>query len=618
MQSLSHNQDSVLTQLPDVGANNKPPTIRPDLWKPLYSVTLPSSEQGLRLFRKLKEWRKLHELCWEPPSYLSEPYTEKQIEQMKTKLESRGGSKRETVFDIIKRQKKKMKQKIVMNQKANSIADLAAVLIEQEEQGSRLFKERQQEFEIKVKSELELMLQLAEEFEHGGLKKMDDEIDLIREMRKEGVDGFKAKLLEKSDLVKLRRKKMLYAGAVVREAKVFAELSLAERHREIDHWKTIVEIGDVAKPEKWMQFRDREFWTDGAFAATMQHEYDQTWEQVAVACRAEGYRVPESEPEPETEAVSEDTKVTDEVQVSQRPWNSVFTSKKAAEPQTSPVAQKVTGKEEEVAGPIDYKTIIPRFPPWFGKIQEHFPARLMSKKRGPAYFANMRRNAPVFTAQGVKIKWANFLDAEFAQAWPEAVEHERMDGKKELYENLQQRRADRAEKYELDLAEMVEWKRREMGLSQDETKEEVVLEALEGLEEMSTVQGAEGIDKEGLEAQRDKVSEASGKDAVPELVDEKAMKALREKTTEESAAEVAAAEELEAMEFAARESAIQTMKAVRQRRRLPPQLEGIQSEILARVQAKAIEGKWEGAPRLPYTSRRTKEQSSDDAATPAQ
>lgn len=568
MQSLSHEQDSVLTQLPDVGANNKPPTIRPDLWKPLYSVTLPSSEQGLRLFRKLKEWRKLHELCWEPPSYLSEPYTEKQIEEMKRKLESRGGSKRETVFDIIKRQKKKMKQKIVMNQKANSIADLAAVLIEQEEQGSRLAMERQQEFETMVKSELDFMLQLAEEFEHGGLKKMDDEIDLIREMRKEGVDGLKAKLLEKSDHVKLRRRKMLYAQAVVREAKEFAKLSPVEKHREIDHWKTVVEIGDVAKPEEWMQFRKREFWTDGAFAATMQREYDQTWEQVAVACRAEGYQVPQPEPEPEAETGSEDAKVADKI-------------------------QEATGKGEVVVEPIDYKTIVPRFPPWFGQFQDQFPARSMSRKRGPAYFANMRRNAPVFTTQGVKIKWANFLDAEFAQAWPEAVEHERMDGKKEMYENLQQRRTNRAEKYELDLAEMVELKRREMGLSREEPEEEAVLEALEGSEEMSAEEGSEGVDKEVLEAQR-------------------------EKTAEESAAEVAAAEELEAMEAAARESAIETLKAVRQRRRLPPQLEGIQSELLARVQAKAIEEKWRGAPRLPYTPRRSKEQASDDAATSVQ
>ncbi|KAF2165232.1 hypothetical protein M409DRAFT_24615 [Zasmidium cellare ATCC 36951] len=548
-------KDSSLEQLPDVGANHKPPTIRPDLWKPLYSVTLPSPEQGLRLFKRLKDWRKLHELCWEPPSYLSNPYTEKQIAEMKEKLENRGGSKKETVFDLIKRQKKKMKQKIVMNQKANSIADLAAVLIEQEEQGTLTAEKRQKELELKLKDEFELIYKLAEEYEEGGLKKLDDEIEIMRAMRREGVDGFKNKLLEKSNLAKERRQKMLYANAAVREAKAFVNLPSATRQKEIDHWRTIAEIGEYSKPGEWKEFRDREFWSDSAFVATMQREYGQTWERIAVACRAEGYRVPGRELEGETKAVSGD---------------GILAAKKETEPQPSPEnVQQVSAREKE-GEESDYKTIVPRFPPRLDRAG--FPLQ-ESPKRASAKYALMRENAPIFTTKGVKIEWANFLDAEFAQAWPEAVEHEPMGGKREKYEAIQQQREERKSRHELRLAEMVELKREEMDLPQERSQEDILLEEIEE-------------------------------------------ESRQEKTPEESAAEMAAAEDLEAREAAARESAIQTLKDIRNRQRLPPQLESIQSEILARVQAKAIEERWRGAPRRPQVSSSVEQQSADSTSAP--
>lgn len=147
-----------LKQLPDLGANATPTSIRKDLWKPLFTLTLPpdptprtpdgkilaDSEkannllehaQGIDAFRRLREYRTLHELYWTPPEELSYNYTEADVEEVEEKLKKRGGSKKETAHDIIKREKKKMRRKAVMNQKANSVADLAEVLRNQEAAG---------------------------------------------------------------------------------------------------------------------------------------------------------------------------------------------------------------------------------------------------------------------------------------------------------------------------------------------------------------------------------------------------------------------------------------------------------------------------------------------------
>ncbi|KAF2126698.1 hypothetical protein P153DRAFT_368767 [Dothidotthia symphoricarpi CBS 119687] len=54
-----------LAQLPFIGKHSKPPTLRPDEWIPHCVVTFPTPEQGHNAFRKLREFRKLHELSWE-------------------------------------------------------------------------------------------------------------------------------------------------------------------------------------------------------------------------------------------------------------------------------------------------------------------------------------------------------------------------------------------------------------------------------------------------------------------------------------------------------------------------------------------------------------------------
>ena len=101
--AFRQNHDA-LKQLPDLGANNKDASLRKDLWKPLWIVSLPDGpdglKQGLNAFRKLREYRKLHETNWEPPALLSKPFSQKDIEKLQAELDDRGGAKKETVYDL--------------------------------------------------------------------------------------------------------------------------------------------------------------------------------------------------------------------------------------------------------------------------------------------------------------------------------------------------------------------------------------------------------------------------------------------------------------------------------------------------------------------------------------
>ena len=102
------NKDS-LDQLPYLGKKSVPPRLRKDLWSPFAMVYFPSPNAGLAAYRKLREFRRLHETCCN-------------IEDITEKEGKYAGSLYPT----------KKRGKVIMNQKANSVADLAAVLWQQE------------------------------------------------------------------------------------------------------------------------------------------------------------------------------------------------------------------------------------------------------------------------------------------------------------------------------------------------------------------------------------------------------------------------------------------------------------------------------------------------------
>lgn len=110
-----HQDTKALAQLPFLGKQTVPATIRKDLWRPLATVSFPHAHQGLLAYQSLREFRKRHELEWDPAQF-------------------QGMSK-------------KQRGRKLRDQKANTVADLAAVLGRQEELA------QEWEGEVQVKNE---------------------------------------------------------------------------------------------------------------------------------------------------------------------------------------------------------------------------------------------------------------------------------------------------------------------------------------------------------------------------------------------------------------------------------------------------------------------------------
>ncbi|KAF1345762.1 transcriptional regulation of mitochondrial recombination-domain-containing protein [Delphinella strobiligena] len=156
------NNAAAISQLPFAGKQTVPRALRKDIWRPLASVSFPNAPQGLQAYRKLREYRKLQELSWAKPTIvngglldLENPYR-----------------KQETV-----RPSPKNRSRLIMDQRANSIADLAAVLREQEAIGlakERVDAAKRQGEETRAREEL---VTLAEEERNGGMPVLKEAIE---------------------------------------------------------------------------------------------------------------------------------------------------------------------------------------------------------------------------------------------------------------------------------------------------------------------------------------------------------------------------------------------------------------------------------------------------------
>jgi hypothetical protein len=107
---LTYPQQHHLDQLPFLGKHSKPPTVRPDEWSPHCVITFPVAEQGIQAFRKLREYRHLHETSWDKtnPEWVRLP--------------------------------PHVRMRKIMDQVANTSADLAEVLNIQQRQAAEMRK----------------------------------------------------------------------------------------------------------------------------------------------------------------------------------------------------------------------------------------------------------------------------------------------------------------------------------------------------------------------------------------------------------------------------------------------------------------------------------------------
>lgn len=168
------------------------------MWRPLLTATFPSPSQGLHAFRKLREFRVLHEHNWEHP--------DPQARKLPTKKE---------------------RSHIIMDQKANSIADLAHVLRQQEELGLKK-QQHQEAHQNRIREEL---LALAKEAEEGGIPLLQESVkaqeDALRNMKQMKLDGNPdaptRKVIGENMLafktMRLKLQKMIAADQAINQAK---------------------------------------------------------------------------------------------------------------------------------------------------------------------------------------------------------------------------------------------------------------------------------------------------------------------------------------------------------------------------------------------------------------
>lgn len=210
-QSIPHESNNarqnnqVLKQLTFAGKKTLPSALRKDMWRPLLTATFPSPSQGLAAFRKLRELRMLHEHNWEHP----DP-------------------------DARKLPEKKERGRIIMDQKANSIADLAWVLRGQEELGVKM-AEKYEADQHRIREEL---LALSKEAEEGGVQLLEQSladqqvtIDKMKQMQQQGGPDAPSRkqiggAIVASKQMRLRLEKMRAASQAIEDARNKAETQL--------------------------------------------------------------------------------------------------------------------------------------------------------------------------------------------------------------------------------------------------------------------------------------------------------------------------------------------------------------------------------------------------------
>lgn len=113
-----------LKQLPFNGKKTKPAKLRKDYWSPFAQISFPAGQGsvGRSVFQKLRELKHLHEVAWDEEFRYKRPEEFSAADKKKIAEEEKEGK----IFRPIR---SKQERGVALNrQKANSIADMAAVL----------------------------------------------------------------------------------------------------------------------------------------------------------------------------------------------------------------------------------------------------------------------------------------------------------------------------------------------------------------------------------------------------------------------------------------------------------------------------------------------------------
>lgn len=338
---------------------------------------------------------------------------------MKKEMEQRGGSKKESVYDVIKRKKHYLRAKEIMNQKYNSVADLAAVLLKQDERGQRTAEEQAELTEEDRRVELKQMRELVALAEADGVVQLRNEIADMEVLREQTPEGSRSELRRQMNAKKRHLERLEWTVEAMAHAKKFADLPKSKRQQEAEYWKGQPDFASTIGYEKTAARKD--------------------WHALAVAARIAGKRAVngaspplidanEQSTEQQTPLPQEDTAHDHQVtgtQEGMRGPQSHASSDGAVTRRNSDQPQEAKFRDGVGATPLeaDYIQFLPSFPTRldpYAKQRVHAPARHWLRHE------IKKRSRPVYSAEGVTVRWANIMDAEVAEAWPDVVKHERM------------------------------------------------------------------------------------------------------------------------------------------------------------------------------------------------
>lgn len=297
-------QNTLIQQLPYAGKKTIPAGIRKDVWRPLLTVSFPSVPQGLHAYRKLREFRKLHELSWDKPTVVNNGLLDLDNPYIRTEKP---------------RLPKKERSRMIMDQRANSIADLAAVLRQQEEAGIAKENQEIEKKEAEEQKVREEMVALLEEEKKGGLRVIEAAINA-----------------QKTSI------RALLAKRAAGESDALSRKNLLGQTRALKALELKLQKMKAAKE--------------------------------------------------------------------------VFDQGHARLVQQAQSAEEAGESSSQLELDVD--------PPRIFYHSRHNTPFSTIPKRGPVRKALARTQTPIYTAQGVVIRWSNPLDAEIAESWPAAVQHQ--------------------------------------------------------------------------------------------------------------------------------------------------------------------------------------------------
>ncbi|KAF2834237.1 hypothetical protein M501DRAFT_1020959 [Patellaria atrata CBS 101060] len=311
---------SVLKQLPYAGKKTVPRAVRKDMWRTMATITFPSAPQGLTAYRLLREFRILHETRWR-------------------------------IAEGEKPLPRKLRARKIMNQKANTVADLAAVLQKQKVEGEKMV--RMSEISAETVDEA----WLREHDKHSSLEALQDSKPIDR------MKAVLSSLKKQQDTTKSRGDKEVLTVCIKR---------LATEIRKQKMWDKMEKLAQRADEGQLQRLKER---TKALRGKQSNSDEEEKAKIETLIRRIHGYVNDMARAQKVLAGGRERFNIT---------WN----------------------QNDKYSNPIEKAPSLPKY--------------------GPIRKAILNPDKVSFTMDGVRIQWADILDAEYAAAWPEEIHHEQI------------------------------------------------------------------------------------------------------------------------------------------------------------------------------------------------